>query len=753
MLPLAWFLALVAVSAPTASAEVNKMPVTVMDGIRMIRLEDSDSWLRTSIAEGVAKFSPNGRYFIIGLKEGNPQDNTNKVSLLLYQSSEVLRSTKRDILLTMASSTNRDAIRNLKWLNDNETIAFLGENPGELPQVRTLNIRTRSMETLTTHATPIVRFSISDDADVLVFYAHPPVTATIDTAETRRKGLVVSKSSLMDMWMDGRYPRYDEGESLFMMTKGGPETQIRDEDYIDDEMPLSLSPDGRYAVVEGFVRKASSVPQWWELYRDADTRRWLKSTDGPFINLLRYLLLDTKTARLTPLVNTPRNSRVTPVWAPDGGSVLLIGARLPLNVASPVELEERERNVYVIEVRIPSHEILKIRSDTDNNSRFDFKWMNTRRLLLEKASGGVPDGPLPKAYEKHGTVWQGASVRKEDGGSTALLDVALVENMNTPPKVYVSRRGSKRKAVLLDLNPQFAELAFGKVERVTWNTADGHEFWGGLYWPVSYAPGKRYPLVIQTHGFNPDVFSIEGTYSPGAARALAAKNFFVLQVSGPNKVYPELVEGPEEALIAMAAYEGAVNWLGRRGLIAGDHVGLQGFSRTVYYVAYTLTHSKQPFGAAIMADGINAGYFDYIAYPDGASVDELFNGGLPWGKTAASWWDKSPGFRLDTVQTPVRLETHGTYGAIDLLSEWEWFSGLSLLKKPVEAIYIPDGGHILVKPWDKAISQQGAVDWFAFWLKNEEDPDPAKAEQYGRWHELRKLRDAQQSPTAPSSIQ
>jgi hypothetical protein len=31
------------------------------------------------------------------------------------------------------------------------------------------------------------------------------------------------------------------------------------------------------------------------------------------------------------------------------------------------------------------------------------------------------------------------------------------------------------------------------------------------------------------------------------------------------------------------------------------------------------------------------------------------------------------------------------------------------------------------------------VDWFCFWLKGEEDPGPAKAEQYARWRELRKL--------------
>jgi len=36
-------------------------------------------------------------------------------------------------------------------------------------------------------------------------------------------------------------------------------------------------------------------------------------------------------------------------------------------------------------------------------------------------------------------------------------------------------------------------------------------------------------------------------------------------------------------------------------------------------------------------------------------------------------------------------------------------------------------------------SQQTTVDWYCFWLKGEEDRDPAKAQQYARWRELRKL--------------
>jgi len=84
----------------------------------------------------------------------------------------------------------------------------------------------------------------------------------------------------------------------------------------------------------------------------------------------------------------------------------------------------------------------------------------------------------------------------------------------------------------------------------------------------------------------------------------------------------------------------------------------------------------------------------------------------------------------------VRLEA---IGLASVLFEWEPYAGLLLQQKPVELFVIPEGTHLLVKPWERLASAQGNVDWFRFWLKGEEDPDPAKAEQYARWRELRKL--------------
>jgi hypothetical protein len=72
---------------------------------------------------------------------------------------------------------------------------------------------------------------------------------------------------------------------------------------------------------------------------------------------------------------------------------------------------------------------------------------------------------------------------------------------------------------------------------------------------------------------------------------------------------------------------------------------------------------------------------------------------------------------------------------------WEPYATLRSLRKPVDFIIIPYGEHVITNPGEQMISQGAAVDWFRFWLRGEEDPDPAKVDQHKRWHELRKLQD------------
>ena len=92
---------------------------------------------------------------------------------------------------------------------------------------------------------------------------------------------------------------------------------------------------------------------------------------------------------------------------------------------------------------------------------------------------------------------------------------------------------------------------------------------------------------------------------------------------------------------------------------------------------------------------------------------------------------------LDKIHVPILLQSISAP-----IGEYEIYAGLGWLKKPVEwENFYPEGTHELVQPQQKYFSEQSAVDWYCFWLKNQEDSDPAKAGQYKRWRELRKLQE------------
>jgi hypothetical protein len=245
---------------------------------------------------------------------------------------------------------------------------------------------------------------------------------------------------------------------------------------------------------------------------------------------------------------------------------------------------------------------------------------------------------------------------------------------------------------------------------------------------------------------------IDGPFTTAfAAQPLAGLGIMVLQT---GEITSEIGK-PSELTANVAMFEGAIDSLNKRELIDRNHVGIIGFSRTCLHVKYALTHSTYRFEAASITDGFDAGYLQYIlALPSnpGFTRDvERIDGGPPFGDSLGSWMQRSPGFMVNKVRTPIRINA---LTPLSVLGEWEWFAALSRLGRPVEMVVIEDGSHLLEKPWDRIISQQGNVDWFRFWLKGEEDPDPGKSEQYRRWRELRKLQEpnqAQQSSQTESA--
>ena len=712
----------------------EKRRVTVEDAIRM-RQADRSQFVDEQSSGHASSFSRDGRQFLVITKRGNIERNTNEYDLLLFKTKDVFRSPKPETLLAMSSSSNREAISHPKWLDDGETVVFLGENPGEVSQVWSFNLRKRKLEKLTNHPSPIVSYDISGDGSKIVYEAQ--ARRRVADGRIKRRGVAIttqSASTLLDCACDPDQ-KFDRADlELFVQAAGHSAAKVQSVDILSEYAPLSVSPSGHYALLSVYVR---DLPRSWAGYEEKILHSYIAehTRRGPQGLISQYMLLDLRNFRMVPLLDAPLSfSNAAFAWSKDGESVVLSGVYLPLDAADPAERKERTKHPWVLQVKLAAREIVKI---TDRNLLV-WKWdRDTGHVLLRPDEESDGRNPVTEAYEETGSVWVKVPVSDEETRSTTPVDLILEEDLNTPPKIFAIDPNDHRKTPLLDLNPQFAELQFGKVEAVSWKASDGHETLGGLYLPPDYKPGTRYPLVIQTHGFTKDRFWINGPFeSAFAAQPLAAKGIIVLQVGVSNDPGEDMRAAltPLEAPRQMAAYEGAIDELDRRGLIDRSRVGILGFSRTVYYVEYALTHSSYRFAAASVADGIDGGYLNYLLFPDPTFA--LVNGGPPAGATMTSWIRNSPGFNLEKVTAPVHVEY---YGRESLLAGWQWFSGLSLLGKPVDFVWLPTGVHMLVKPWERLASQQGTVDWFAFWLKHEKDTSPAKVEQYERWEELRGL--------------
>jgi dipeptidyl aminopeptidase/acylaminoacyl peptidase len=709
----------------------GKRRITVRDTIEMTEFADRGYFRGGTPDAPVAVFSPNGKQFLIRLKKGNVEQNVVEYRLLLFQTAEAFQSPVGHLLLTMSSSSNREAIQQVRWLDD-QTIAFLGENSGQSPQAYRLEISTKRITQLTHHPTAVVSYDISRDGREIVYEAAPQPKRLADTEPVRRKGWVVTSQYASDLLDDAEVhdgPWLDR--ELFVQSGQEKAVLIPSTDFLSEYSPLVLSPDGHYAVLPVYL---SHIPQTWGEYSDKVLHQYIveRRKPGTLSNIQQYMLLDVRERKLVPLVDAPKAWLDEGIaWSGDGRSVAVSGTYLPLDSDNAQIQADRKTHAFVVEVDVPSGKIHVITGE-----RLRIASGNEEKHRITLAPGYYAEKGPSREFEKTNTGWRSQPASATEDSQNAPVDVTLEEDKNTPPKIFVADRSTGRKHLLLDLNPQFREFEFATVETVKWKATDGHEVIGGLYFPLDYQNGRRYPLVIQTHGYEEDRFWINGPWNSAfAAQPLVARGIMVLQVGDSTERGAErnYTSTPGEGPRRMAAYEGAIDELDRRGLIDRDRVGLIGFSRTVFHVAFTLTHSKYPFRAATLADGFDGGYLNYLLWR--ISDSEGVNGGEPIGAGLKPWLDDSPGFRIDEVSAPVHIEY---YGPNAFLGGWQWYSLLTLLEKPVDFIWIPLGTHLLVKPWERMTSQQGNVDWFCFWLKGEEDADPTKAEQYRRWHDLRK---------------
>jgi len=457
-----------------------------------------------------------------------------------------------------------------------------------------------------------------------------------------------------------------------------------------ESLGIWISPDGRHAVA---LRSTSIPPE-------------------PNMRDLQFVLFDLMSSTRRALVEAPvgwitrHSGPVKAIWL-SNERVILSNTGILLGLTG-LESSVRPDGSYVVDVNLASGRVapivqLPIAMNRDQLWVRDVEYDPSQRTLAIRSSN--VEGYKPVEFYKD----FGFGTWRRLGDQEDVHTPAVHQGPNAPPAFVLSC--DRRQSTRIDLNPWLKGYAETRSEPVEWRDATGMLWRGGLLFPAGYVEGKRYPLVIQTHGYNAGEFLVDGPdgWMTGfAARPIAGAGMFVLQIEDRLDLMSNVGEG--DAMTR--SYESAIAALNRRGLIDANKVGVIGFSRTAYHVKYALTHRPDLFSAAAIADGSDHGYMQYLAWyhhnipPSGSTATyERLNGGNPFLNIQA-WLQSAPGFMLESVRAPVRILIPNTPSA---LSEWEWWVGLRRLNRPVEAVFTNAGAH----------------------------PDPAKKEQYARWRHMR----------------
>ena len=723
--------------APVRSVGSPKSALTVQDSIETAR------FMYPYGADPVF-ISPDKKTYLVLLERGDISRNGCWVELLAGSTASLNAARNPHIVARLFSKSTaqaNDLISNVQWLEDSEHVSFLWDDGRQPRQVVGVDVRNGDLQVWARHATSIVEYDISRDGRTIVFTAERRHDALQERLLEQNGFAVTNQSvwSILEGDFDG-WTREQHYDTFSLSRQTGSVSRIREPQTTWSTRPelLRLSPDGRYAIA---VRPVSSVPDEWNSYSDHIFKddylpAARRNPDGP--NLIRqYYIIDIKAGIARPLWNAPENPTGEVVWSPDSNTVVIGPTFIPVPSANPIGLAGDA--VAEVDVVSGRYVVLPLPQQLAASQYIPTRWSEDGVLELSEGTQATT-GSGQLTFKKSQGEWTMVDQASGDKPKAAGVEIEVREDLNTPPALYVRDSTMGTEKLITDPNPQLADRTLGHVELVHWKASDGRPWTGVLYYPVHFLAGRQFPLVIQTHGYSEHQFSLDGSFTTVfAAQELANQDIAVLQVGGPDGGAPDADVTPREPEVYMAGYEGAIDHFVGTGLTNVEKIGIIGFSRTGWSVEYMLTHSRYPLAAAEVADNIDCSYFQYVLSSNAVKSEfEADNGASPLVDGLQAWAGLAAGFNVDKIRTPLRMEIDT--GPVDsILRDWEIFSNLRYLQRPVELFIIPDiqhGVHILQNPAQRLASQGGSVDWFCFWLKDQIDPDPAKTAEYSRWRSL-----------------
>jgi dipeptidyl aminopeptidase/acylaminoacyl peptidase len=279
----------------------------------------------------------------------------------------------------------------------------------------------------------------------------------------------------------------------------------------------------------------------------------------------------------------------------------------------------------------------------------------------------------------------GAAKKLELGDVQAHPDLTVSKNgvitfigstSSHPDELYVMDSVTGKPKRLTDINAFVDGLSLGRTESITWQGPDGFQEDGVLTYPVNYASGKKYPLVLVIHG-GPEAASTAGFSS--LPQLLAAQGFVVFE---PNyrgstnlgdayqhAIFRDTGVGPGKDVMA------GLDAVKKLGIVDEQHIGVSGWSYGGYMTTW-LTGHYPVWKAAVSGAALTDWVMDYTVsyYQQG---DTYFFGGSPWdAKYHDIWREQSPIAYAQNVTAPTLIMGDVGDPNVPLINSYEWYHAL-----------------------------------------------------------------------------
>lgn len=404
-------------------------------------------------------------------------------------------------------------------------------------------------------------------------------------------------------------------------------------------------------------------------------------------------------------------------------------------------LVSSDRGHHIVEVTPNGHRVEQYWWTADGSTLF-FTEHGGRGHSPELWAFSTADSKSQLVYKANGRDY--LSSFSSDGAGA--LFACLVENNTSPPQIALMDRATKRVRTLVDLNPGFLFIMMGKTERLEGTNSYGEDWFAYLVKPLDFVAGKRYPLIVTTYRSG-DYFLRGASGDENPIEVYAAHGFAVLSFDVGWLRNP--VQGDFDAKLLdwaspVASMEDAIRRLAKDGIIDPTKVGIGGYSHGEEIAGYAVSHTNL-FRAASGAAGYDPCFY-FLGSDEWHDVFEEWGlGGWPWGKSRENWRKIAMSMNADKIVTPILQNASDTEYLIYL----PLYRSLADLGRPVELYLYPNELHVRNQPRHRLEIYDRNLDWFRFWLKGEQDQDPAKAEQYKRW---KHLRDEANRPSENSSV-